>query len=164
MSHPRRIRTWPMAVAALVLALAPAVASADAFLTNCESVTLNGHSYLQYDFTVHNSTPTFFADGIQLVRPFSGDAPDDTCSFVASGSPAGWQSFGTLWEAQTQDQALLAGQTLSGFSIVTTRPCCWQVVLHNFLLIDDPGIGTMCLACPTPARPRTWGAVKAIYR
>lgn len=116
---------------------------------------------------IHNSTPSYFADEIQLVRPFPGDTPDDTCGLVVVGSPPGWHTFSpqlTLWEVDDMNSPLLSGQTQVGFSIATTRPCCWDAALHNFLLLDDPTIGNICLACPTAARGSSWGALKAIYR
>jgi hypothetical protein len=155
---------------AVALALAPVVAGparAQVTVTGCSTVTLNGNQYVQYDLTFTNTTSNFYATSVQLVRPFPGVAPDDTCSFVAAAGPPDWMVFGTLWEAPADGlpgHSLDPGMSMSGFTLVATRPCCWGVALHNILLWDDPWLGIVCLQCPTPAHAATWGALKAVYR
>jgi hypothetical protein len=156
-------------LAALSLLPAAARAQSPVTITGCSQVVINGHAYTQYDLTFHNTTANYPACGIQLSRPFPGDAPDDTCAVVAVSGPPGFEPIGpseTDWwsDCNGPDSFLSPGESMGGFHIVTTRPCCWEVDLHNQLLYDDPTIGTVCLQCPTPARERTWGAVKATYR
>jgi len=156
-----------VAIALLALAAGPVRAQSPVTVNACEAVTINGHSYVQYDLTITNTTSNFHACSVQFVRPFPGDTPDDTCSVVASSAPPGWASYGAEWFSpcfDSPDLMLDPGESMSGFTLVLTHPCCWEVALHNALLIDDPSLGVVCLACPTAARGSSWGALKAVYR
>ena len=93
----------------------------------------------------------------------------DTCGIVEFAPPAGWKAFygGVGGMVLFFGQPVDLGESLDGFQIVVNDVnCCFEVDLGNFLLLDSPGHGNVCFrnCLATPARPATWGSLKAAYR
>jgi hypothetical protein len=156
------------ALLALTVLLGPrdSNAAATVTITGCQTVTLNGNAYVQYSFQIYNDPANHLgACDVVFSHPVSGGAPDDTCSFVASEGPPGWLASGTSWftDCFVESNYVMPGQSLSGVTLVLTRPCCFDAYLSNAVM-DQFGQERVCLNCPTPTRDRTWGALKATYR
>lgn len=154
-------------IAALVATAGPAAATPAVTVTKCDSVTVNGNHYPRFTLEIHNPSSYYVVTNIQLrYPPYSGD-PADTCSFVLSGSPPGWQSGGSFWVESEFGTYMSPGETIGGFELVLTRgDCCFTAVLDNDLLLDPVAVEPACLHCEgaTPARESSWGRVKGMYR
>jgi len=97
-----------------------------------------------------------------MCLPVSAAGPDQWVTSVDASS-------GMVFWGRAADTApsILPGQSLDGFQLAFTREasCCYE--LHFVGLYPEPlGVEDVCFKCdrPVPVIPRTWGAVKALYR
>ena len=167
--HSLRLLSLAAFVSAAILLSASAVfAEAIVTITGCDSVLINGNRYLRITFRIHDPAPDMAVCKVSM-SPQRGGDPSDSCSFVQSSGPDGWESFGTLWISDcTEAGSIAPGGTLGGFQVVLTRAsCCFDVVVTGIIddLLDFPH-EVACFRCDlqTPAEARTWGELKAAYR
>lgn len=158
----------------LGLAAVGSRAEADAWysIDTCDSVSIAGQSYSRVTFSVHNvfNEPS---DNIITfaMAPQTYQTTGDTCRVMQSTPPPNWKAVtridgGPGWIATNLAGWIPPGGTQSGFQMVLRHDtCCYSVGFGSGF--DTPfAFASGCFACalPTPARPGTWGQVKAVYR
>lgn len=140
-------------------------------VTNCETVTIDGHEYgkITFDISNHAVGPNFGVLDDLVLTPYPPNSPP--CPLVQVSLPAGWASFTypsglQIWYATTPAGFVYPGQTLSGIQIVLSQPQCCYAFQPNPVLLGYDLFLPVCFACPgvTPAGESTWGRLKTQYR
>lgn len=133
-------------------------------VTACDPIQVGGHAAQRLTLAMAGQTQFFDTASLRPVAK-SGN---DTCSIVEFTAPPGWTAFrGDLGDVHFFGTPVPLGQSLDGFQIVVNDiHCCYEVGLENFLLLDGAGYGIACFndCAVTPARRKSWGALKVIYR
>lgn len=140
--------------------------------TACDSVLVSGSAQRRATFEVHNLDSTYGLESV--IGQIGPGIPQSTCPILAAEAPAGWftmvnQSAGLVFWNRDNNIAppLLPGSSLGGFSIVFApgSTCCFGFTFYGpYPEHLDSEID--CFQCdrPVPVIPRTWGALKVLYR
>lgn len=166
-----------VALLALVAAAVPRPAQAtgdfDIFVTQCDSMTVNGHAMQRVTFSIRNNSPTW--SSFLILFPITNQAPGDTCHIVESTAPDGWGVYSSdpsgavLWY-NNLGQGFEPGATVHGFSMLLNRPTCCFDFWFGSVVLDTERSARVCFACPNPTDipvpvlPRSWGSLKVQYR
>lgn len=108
---------------------------------------------------------------------WSGTTPPDTCSppILQCDAPPGWLcwpgDFSTSWFAAGWDPrtpCIAPGEALDSFAVITDELqfCCYVMAFYTNAIPEPFFWDTYCFTCdePVPARSRTWGQLKLLYR
>lgn len=107
--------------------------------------------------------------------PFQPASPD-TCSppITQCGAPSGWLcSAGdgsAVWYPSPDPwtPSIPPGGVLDSFAVITDGlpSCCYHIGFYAGHLPEPNFVGVFCFRCdePVPARSRTWGRLKLLYR
>ena len=170
MRSPACALALAVSLAATLAAVTPSPAFFHITTTACDTVS-TAPLQVRTSFDIDLVGPGGYCWFEVFPRPV-GPGPNDATVFYSASAPAGW--FVGPDALGSGDKGFLvsrfpdcfrSGDHLSGFQIVANRPGpCALFIFDNPVMEGDSGEGCLVLDGPVPARPASWGEVKAIYR
>jgi hypothetical protein len=129
-----------------------------------------GGNLWKYEYTVHNEGLLF----VNLFRIFFNSDNIDHAQYVSSTAPSGWTPSAVLplpgfnnWkvEFETFSNVIMPGDSLSGFEVQFTWSESYLPDVQHYEVAGNIGDGGETAEYPpVAARPKTWGAVKSLFK
>lgn len=166
------ILTLPLSVIAATSLMSAAFGQPRIVQTDCDTLSVSPPR-VRVQFRVENLGEEGICSMVMLpLQP----APPDTCSppILQCAAPAEWSCFvanrRAIWYSLSEsgESCIPSGGALDSFAVITDNlpSCCYFATFYAGLMPEPFFADTFCFTCdePVPARSRTWGRLKLLYR